>query len=263
MAHLTDGTMRQRLLKMTVIFLAAEVFICCVGRNSSHKNTTDGETAVTIEEPTIVKDSIDILIDQRAEQEFNSTIFSGLHFGSNRKSVERVLRNKGTYSTEIPIQVPNGDKVEEVIVRDYDAVYDGEKLVSLVLYANEARLLEALDVLYSTKYGKTKNHTWSFANCEISIETRSRVLYNTHKSNINNPDLFYNSYHGKNTESITKERDFLVITYLSKTLQREMERKIFVRDSIERKRLEKEAELKTEQEKELAKKLSTEVATGI
>lgn len=255
--------MNQRLFKMMVIVLAAISFVCCVGRNTSKNLNADAKTIGTTEEPPIVKDSIDILIDQRAEQEFNAAIFAGLHFGSNRKTVEKVLRNKGSYSTELPIQVPNGEKVEEVIVRDYDAVYDGEKLVSLVLYADEARLLDALDVLYSTKYGKTKNHNWTFANCEIRIETKPRVLYNTQKTNINNPDLFYKSYRGKDTKYLTKERDFLAITYFSKALQREMERKIYVRDSIERKRLEKEAEIKRQQEKELAKKLSTEVATGI
>lgn len=248
------------------MLLLAEMLTRCHGAKPINKSTSEEEAAITFEEPIVVKDSIDILIDQRAEKEFNTTIFAGLHFGSNRKSVERVLRNKNLYShfyTEFPIQVPNGERVEDVIVRDYDAVYDGEKLVSLVLYANEARLVDALSVLYSTKYGETKNNTWVFSNCEIKIETRSRVLYNIQKINLKSPDLFYNSYRGEYTKHLTEEKDFLVITYLSKTLQREMERKAYVRDSIERKRLEKEDERKREQEKELARKLSTEVATNI
>ena len=226
--------------------------------NKSVLNTI--EDIPDIEEPPVIKDSIDILIEERAGQEFNSTIFAGLRFGSKKQLVEKTLNNK-KYSTEIPIQVPIGDKVREVIIRDYDATYYNEQLASLVLYANEADLIEALCSQYSKKYGKTKNNNWRYSNCEIIVERRERkenrpgfiANYLTYVPQ------YYTSYRGEVTTRLTTEPYFLIISYRNISLLQLLERQQYVKDSLERARLL----IETQKEKELARKLEMEVPTNI
>ncbi len=254
-------------MKKTSLLLVGAILLlsgCKYRTTKPDTNSAFNTTESVVEEPPVIKDSIDILMEGRAEQKFNSTIFSGLRFGDNRRKVEKVLMNKGRYKTEIPIQVPVGDNVEDVIIRDYDAVYDNDELVSLVLYANEAKLLDALGVLYTTKYGKTKNYLWHFSNCEIGIEMRTRPQHYYQKTNvITDPDFYYDTYRKNSSHYLTKEPNFIAITYISLERQQIMERRIYVRDSIERQRLQRETEIKKQQEKEQAERLRTEPANNI
>ena len=263
--------MRRLVILSSILPLALLLFSCGHKNNKNsttiiQEGTTIAEETLIAEEPPIIKDSIDILIEQRAEQEFNSTIFSGLRFGSSRQVVEKTLKNKqiikgGLFHTEIPIQVPKGDNVEEVVIRDFDAIYYNGRLASLVLYANEANLMDALAKLYSNKYGDTKNNEWQFSNCEIALKIRNRkervpevvVNYLTYTP------MYYNSYRNQTTKYLTKEPCFIEISYKNYNLLESIERQQHEADSLEQVKRQREIQ----KEKELAKKLETEIPTNI
>lgn len=246
--------------KSVLALLCAHTILSC-GQSTSRNNDKTINEGPVIEEPIVVKDTIDILIEERAEQLFNSTIFAGLRLGCNRNAVEKALRNKH-YRTFIPIYVPIGDKVDSVVIRDYDASYYNEQLTTLVLYADDANLYDALGSLYTAKYGLTKGNLWSFSNCEVSIEKRERRR-RPHTTYDDMTPPYYASYRGEQTDKLIKEAWFLAITYNNKTL---LDRQVKDENDAlakERQREYEERQKKREQEKELARQLSTEVPTNI
>ena len=244
------------------IFIFTVLLLFGCGGNSAKQNNTVVTSTTYEEAPVIVapvKDSVDILMEQRAEQEFNNTIFGNLRFGSSKQAVENAWRNT-TYRS---VKVPYEERVAKVVFQDYDALYYNGKLASLVLYANEGELYEALGVVYSTKYGKTKNRDWRYSNCEISIKQRIRREHNPHKEagygDLDSHRMYYTSYRGERTYYLTKEPYFIEVSYKNFDLLELIARQQFVEDSLVREGIRKEAQ----KEKEMAEKLATEVATGI
>lgn len=204
------------------------------------------------------KDSIDILIEQRKFQTLNSTIFADLDFGDSPEIVERRLKDDKYRK----IKVPKGEKVATVYVASHDAKYYDNQLASLVLYADENELADALETLYSTKYGKTKNKEWHFQDCSIEINYGTRPIYDPmgdagYRSS--GPTLYHSSYRGERTSSITQDGSFLRIEYKNHRLIGLMNRDRQIKDSLENVRKIKEAA----EEKIIANKLATEIATGI
>lgn len=249
--------------------IIALTFISCGQRtgNKASETTVIAEVPIVpiVEEPPIVKDSIDVLIEERSEQEFNSTIFAGLRFGSNRKTVEKTLENKeisrGIYTTEVHIQVPYLDRVEEVVVRDYDAEYYNGRLASLILYANEADLFDALGRQYIKKYGETKDYRWRYSNCEVSIIKGERIEdVPEHITNyLRYIPWYFDSYRGSRVAHRTKERYFLKISYINYDLLNSIAIQQRQIDSLESAKRVQELQ----KEKERARRLSEEVPTNI
>ena len=252
-------------IRFILAALCVLVYCGCKNPKTARPTISVEASESVVEEAPVVKDSIDILIEQRAKEVFNSTIFSGLRFGDSRRKVEKVLKNKlisrSVYGTEIPIQVPYDDKVKEVIVRDYDAKYYNEQLASLVLYANEASLMEALSGQYTNKYGQTKGYDWCFSNCEIKIEKVERVEDRPDfiSNYLTYTPMYFDSYRGGNTTRLTKQPYFLRITYKNYDLLHSIERQAEINDSLAFVKRMKEEQI----EKERARKLATEVPTNI
>lgn len=230
----------------------------CTKQNNAAVSSIAYEEVPIIDE-TPAKDSIDVIMEQRAEQEYNSTIFGNLRFGSSKQAVENAWKNTSYRSVKVPYE----DRVAKVVFQEYDALYYDGKLASLVLYANEGELYDALGVVYSTKYGETKNRNWRYSNCEISIKQRIRREYNPHKDagygNLDSHRMYYTSYRGEQTYYLTKEPYFIEVSYQNFDLLKLIARQQFVEDSLVKEEIRKEAQ----KEKEMAKKLATEEAIGI
>lgn len=235
------------------------LFFSCGQRSSKQNDSNDVFCASvdnTLIEPTVVKDSIDILMEQRLEEEYNSTIFAGLRFGSNRQSVERAMKNKSSRE----ILVPVGDCVNTVTIGSYKAVYFNDGLASLELYSNDTRLKKYLDTLYTAKYGETKNSIWSFSNCVISIEKRDRKVYSTPSGWLaSEKTWYYDSFGHSDTKRITEDPYYLTISYNNHLLLKALERQKHIKDSLEVERQNREAQ----KEKELAEKLKREIPKNI
>ena len=255
------------ILYQSVCGLLISVLLFGCGQKNARFETSTSiteETPNPIVEVEVVKDSIDILIEQRAEQEFNSTIFGGLRFGSGKQTVEKVLKNekrKGYSLTAIPIQVPVNDRVMEVVIRGYDAEYYNGQLASLELYSNETGLYNELASMFASKYGETKNNNWKYSNCEIAVELGHRVLYSSAADSwlASSQNMYYASFGGSSTKSLTTDPYYLVLSYKDYRLLGLIERQKKIKDSLEYvKRLQEE-----QKEKELARKLRTEVPTNI
>ena len=136
-------------------------------------------------------------------------------------------------------------------------------MASLTLYAEEEQYSDGLVTLYSTKYGKTKNGRWDFANCSIEIRYGGRDVYDpSYEAGYGRRSgaiMYYDSFRGQRTDFLTKDGTFLKIVYSNNHLLRLKEREKEIADSLEKVR-ELEA---IEAEKELARRLATETATGI
>lgn len=214
-----------------------------------------------------VNDSIaklrEIMLKQQAEEmakrEMSSTIFAGLRFGDSPETVKTTLRNRRKRIIQVPIE----DKVDTVYVADYDAKYYKGRLASLTLYTDDTELEYALTDLFSVKYGEPVFGGWHFANCHIAIYSSFRKEYTKdygyRRSNTNRPILYYNTYRGEKSEFLTQKSSFLKIVYEDKKLLQLIEREKIVADSLENVRRLKAIE----KEKELARKLATEVPTNI
>ena len=204
------------------------------------------------------KDSIDVLIELRAQEDFTSTIFAGLRFGSSSYAVENTMRDDSNRT----ILVPYGDEVKTVsISRKYKAEYYNGGLASLTLYTDNM-LREGLNVLFSAKYGVTKNHRWEYANCIIEIQSKGRREWNPDrdKGYRSAPTgMYYDSYDGTRTSSLTRNSSFLVISYKNTYLLDMIEKQKIEQDSLRKVQEMKEIEA----ERELAKKLATEIPTNI
>ena len=206
-------------------------------------------------------DSVELLIIERAEQELNSTIFAGLRFGDNPNIVKSVLKNPQNRTIYIPI----GDRVDSVIIRDYDASYYKEQLDWLQLYANEDRLVDSLEALFSKKYGLTKNREWRFSDCIIEINRINRVIAieDFVHDNLHKQHTYYDSYRNEKNEKYTNEPVFIEISYKSLSLIEQQNNDVNEALQKEHQKQEEELQKKREQEKELARKLRTEVPTNI
>ena len=252
----------KNILYLTVCGLLASVLLFGCGQKNAKSETSTPiieEIQNPIIEVKVVKDSIDILIEQRAEQEFNSTIFGGLRFGSSKQAVENVWRNAKNRTVRVPYE----DRVASVTFQEYDALYYHGKLAMLVLYANEGELYDALGIVYSTKYGKTKYRDWRYSNCEITVKQKMRREHDPHKDagygHLDSHRMYYQSYKGQKTYHLTKEPYFIEVSYINYDYLNLIEREQFVKDSIDRVQIRKEAQ----REAEMARKLATELATGI
>ena len=241
--------------------LTSVLLFGCGQKNAKSETSTSiiVETHNPFIDVKVVKDSIDILIEQRAEQEFNSTIFGGLRFGSSKQAVENVWHNTKNRAVKVPYE----DRVATVTFQEYDALYYNGKLASLVLYANEGEMYEALGVVFSTKYGETKHWDWTYSNCEIAVKQKMRRVYDPHYEagygHLDSHRMYYTSYRGERTYYLTKEPYFIEVSYKDFELLNLIERHQFVKDSIEQERIRYEVR----KEAERARKLATEVATGI
>ena len=214
---------------------------------------------VYIEDLTPKKDSIDILIDERKQNKFRTSIFSGLHFGDAPSTVKAVLKNENNRR----IQVPVNDKVVTVYVASYDSEYYENQLASLTLYAEEDEYIFGLETLYSTKYGKTKGRKWDFADVSINIICCGREEYDPGKAagygRSNGTRMYHNSFRGEQSYYLTKDGTFLKIEYKDHYRLALIERQKEITDSLDNVEKMRAAEA----EKELAKRLATETATGI
>lgn len=239
--------------------LIISVFILLLG--CTRRSVTDYFVEMEIPSDTmspnliIEKDSIDILEEQRLNQEFNSTIFAGLRFGDSPSTVQTKMRN-----AEWSIKVPNGDKIGIVHIRKYEAEYYRSQLASLTLYAEEDELISALYTLFRTKYGEGE---WRYKDCIINITPGWRKEYNLlreagYASGAGTP-MYYDSFTGEQTKCLTKDSTFLIIIYKNLRLTDLIKQDKIIADSLEQ--LKKLQEIQAE--KELAAKLRNEVATNI
>lgn len=247
-----------------IILCLATILFGCVGEGNKPLPSGGVKPQITQEvvkpEPIAEKDSIDSLIELRAKQKFNHTIFAGLKFGDNPKMVKNALQNERNKK----IRVPNGDKVSIIYIDSYDAEYYKSQLASLTLYAEEDELINPLSLLYSTKYGETKHYEWTFDNCVITIGCGWRTEYNIdralgYKSASARTALYYESYRGERTSAITKDPGFLKITYKNLHLVKRIKRDKIIKDSLEQVKVQE----RMQAEKELAEKHRTEPATNI
>lgn len=229
---------------------------CKSGVSAKHSSVIPGPADLLMEEPPLIKDRVDSLIEGRSSEMYNSTIFAGLRFGDSKIRVTQVLKEQ----LPVTIQIPNGDNVETVIVDDYDATFFNERLAVLVLYAKQSSLHGILSKWFSTKYGDTKKDTWNFSNCTISVEIKSRVPHLNYDGTVT---MYYNSYRNDERYYLTKDCCFLKITYQDHGLLHLLERQKVEKDSLENAKRIQEVQAKKQAERDLAKKLSEEGATNI
>lgn len=169
------------------------------------------------------KDSIDNIIEQRSQTEFNGTIFAEIKLGEYKNIVEQKLRNKKNEG----IRLYDGDSADVVYINDYDVVYHNDKLACLILYSEQDELSEEIYSYYLLKYGKTKSGNWKFSNYEIDISAPTRKRYDPqaeagYKSSP--PYLYFDSFRGEKTNRITQDMSFIRIMYKNLNLLKEIER---------------------------------------
>ncbi len=249
------------ILVTIVLFVFLTIKMCVRTKNDIYKILDEDVYSIELEnEVKIEKDSIDTLIEIRVNQKFNSTIFANLKFGDSPQKVEQAMRN----TKYRKIQVPYEELVSVVEILDWDAEYYDNQLAVLTLYSEDEYLYNALGIVYATKYGKTKGNKWHFSNCSIEIVYGGRSIYDPSGdagyNRTGGPILYYCSYRGqRDGNCITQDGTFLKIIYKNHELLKQKELQEYITDSLNR--IKQINEIK--QEKELSKKISTEIATGI
>lgn len=197
--------------------------------------------------PTLPKDSIDYIIEDRLTSHFNDKIFAGISFGDNPATVKQKLKKyKRIYGDTIFL--PTNSSPKKLVIGRIHQEYYKHKLYKLEICYNTNYVDSALLALYSSKYGKTKKRCWEFSNAKISFYSGSNKVARDNRGYKNDPILYYDYISG----IITHDGGYGIIGYEDKTIEEqkrtEEEKERIKQDSIKR---VKELEIEN-REKELA-----------
>lgn len=197
--------------------------------------------------PTLPKDSIDYIIEDRLTSHFNDKIFAGISFGDDPATVKQKLKKyKRIYGDTIFL--PTNSSPKKLVIGRIHQEYYKHKLYKLEICYNTNYVDSALLALYSSKYGKTKKRCWEFSNAKISFYSGSNKVARDNRGYKNDPILYYDYISG----IITHDGGYGIIGYEDKTIEEqkrtEEEKERIKQDSIKR---VKELEIEN-REKELA-----------
>lgn len=197
--------------------------------------------------PTLPKDSIDYIIEDRLTSHFNDKIFAGISFGDNPATVKQKLKKyKRIYGDTIFL--PTNSSPKKLVIGRIHQEYYKHKLYKLEICYNTNYVDSALLALYSSKYGKTKKRCWEFSNAKISFYSGSNKVARDNRGYKNDPILYYDYISG----IITHDGGYGIIGYEDKTIEEQMrteeEKERIKQDSIKR---VKELEIEN-RERELA-----------
>ena len=197
--------------------------------------------------PTLPKDPIDYIIEDRLTSHFNDKIFAGIYFGDNPATVKQKLKKyKRIYGDTIFL--PTNSSPKKLVIGRIHQEYYKHKLYKLEICYNTNYVDSALLALYSSKYGKTKKRCWEFSNAKISFYSGSNKVARDNRGYKNDPILYYDYISG----IITHDGGYGIIGYEDKTIEEqkhiEEEKERIKQDSIKR---VKELEIEN-REKELA-----------
>lgn len=197
--------------------------------------------------PTLPKDSIDYIIEDRLTSHFNDKIFAGISFGDNPATVKQKLKKyKRIYGDTIFL--PTNSSPKKLVIGRIHQEYYKHKLYKLEICYNTNYVDSALLALYSSKYGKTKKRCWEFSNAKISFYSGSNKVARDNRGYKNDPILYYDYISG----IITHDGGYGIIGYEDKTIEEqkrtEEEKERIKQDSIKR---VKELEIEN-RERELA-----------
>ena len=190
--------------------------------------------------PTLPKDSIDYIIEDRLTSHFNDKIFAGISFGDNPATVKQKLKKyKRIYGDTIFL--PTNSSPKKLVIGRIHQEYYKHKLYKLEICYITNYVDSALLALYSSKYGKTKKRCWEFSNAKISFYSGSNKVARDNRGYKNDPILYYDYISG----IITHDGGYGIIGYEDKTIEEqkrtEEEKERIKQDSIKRvKELEKE-----------------------
>jgi hypothetical protein len=197
--------------------------------------------------PTLPKDSIDYIIEDRLTSHFNDKIFAGISFGDNPATVKQKLKKyRRIYGDTIFL--PTNSSPKKLVIGRIHQEYYKHKLYKLEICYNTNYVDSALLALYSSKYGKTKKRCWEFSNAKISFYSGSNKVARDNRGYKNDPILYYDYISG----IITHDGGYGIIGYEDKIIEEqkrtEEEKERIKQDSIKR---VKELEIEN-REKELA-----------
>ena len=183
--------------------------------------------------PTLPKDSIDYIIEDRLTSYFNDKIFAGISFGDNSATVKQKLKKyKRIYGDTIFL--PTNSSPKKLVIGRIHQEYYKHKLYKLEICYNTKYVDSALLALYSSKYGKTKKRCWEFSNAKISFYSGSNEVARDNRGYKNDPILYYDYISG----IITHDGGYGIIGYEDKTIEEqkrtEEEKERIKQDSIKR-----------------------------
>lgn len=183
--------------------------------------------------PTLPKDSIDYIIEDRLTSHFNDKIFAGISFGDNPATVKQKLKKyKRIYGDTIFL--PTNSSPKKLVIGRIHQEYYKHKLYKLEICYNTNYVDSALLALYSSKYGKTKKRCWEFSNAKISFYSGSNKVARDNRGHKNDPILYYDYISG----IITHDGGYGIIGYEDKTIEEqkrtEEEKERVKQDSIKR-----------------------------
>ena len=183
--------------------------------------------------PTLPKDSIDYIIEDRLTSYFNDKIFAGISFGDNSATVKQKLKKyKRIYGDTIFL--PTNSSPKKLVIGRIHQEYYKHKLYKLEICYNTNYVDSALLALYSSKYGKTKKRCWEFSNAKISFYSGSNEVARDNRGYKNDPILYYDYISG----IITHDGGYGIIGYEDKTIEEqkrtEEEKERIKQDSIKR-----------------------------
>lgn len=183
--------------------------------------------------PTLPKDSIDYIIEDRLTSNFNDKIFAGISFGDNPATVKQKLKKyKRIYGDTIFL--PTNSSPKKLVIGRIHQEYYKHKLYKLEICYNTNYVDSALLALYSSKYGKTKKRCWEFSNAKISFYSGSNKVARDNRGYKNDPILYYDYISG----IITHDGGYGIIGYEDKTIEEqkrtEEEKERIRQDSIKR-----------------------------
>lgn len=191
-------------------------------------DTTNVQKLDTVQ--TVVKDSIDILIEEREKQTFNGTIFAGLKLGCSETEYNRII-SKFEKEFNNSIYIKHYKDSVSIIPIDYiHPNFYNNKLYELNVYINNTDVFIYLSSLLKEKFGASYWYIWEYNNLNISIDIKFRRLYQS----TNTANLYYDNYYENICSNLTKEPSYIHIKYSDLELLKQIKKDKLVKDSLQR-----------------------------
>lgn len=204
-------------------------------KSSTSTDTTNVQKYDTVQ-TVVVKDSIDILIEERKKQTFNGTIFAGLKLGCSEKEYNKIIsKYKKEFNNSIYVS-KNDSLVKVINIGLIEPQFYNDKLYELNVYIDDNYVFDYLVSLFESKYGIVKRnyrreYVWEYTSARLSMEIKSRQLYS--RTN-NSSSLYYDGYNGRVSSSLTKDPSYIHIKYSNLNILKQMEKDKLIKDSLQR-----------------------------
>lgn len=239
----TNATVNQQtksIQRLLIIGVLSIMYACTSSGEKSYKSQY--ADSVTVSTDNLLKekdqnDSLSNVVATRKIEEFTGTIFGGIKFGMNESIYNNAIREYNRkFNNQIYIPT-NDNEVNIIPIESITPSFFHNKLYKLDILIASSSAKSALEELFISKYGITKQSLWKYQNATIELKQVYNVEYNPRKeagyaSTNLNIRMYWASDSRGSGAPITRDPAYTHIVYTDDNLEQLVRKEIIHQDSI-------------------------------